>query len=185
MTSTEDEAPVLEDMTKTELQEHADSLDVEYSDSDTKAELIDAINEAQGTTSESTNGGDAEAEPEALLAYGSEQYPERRPIEVDIKDVPVEEYEGETMPPLNAESWVILDGDHELVPDEFDGAVAAVIDSPTVTDTNPDTGESVTHFPSEGRVTVRERSQGATFNLPLDAFKEIYTNGRPSVLGFA
>jgi hypothetical protein len=32
---------------------------------------------------------------------------------------------------------------------------------------------------------VKERSQGAMFYLPLDAFKSIHTNGRPEVLGFA
>lgn len=188
MSAPEDEV-VLEDMTKTELQDHADELDIEYSESDTKAELIEKITAGaepppEGQTADEANAEEAayDASPDAVP---SEQFPERRPIEVDVADVPVEEHEGEFQAPLNAESWVILDGEHEGVPDRFDGAVAAVLDWPTVTVTDPDTGESHEEFPVDGTLIVQERSQGLRLSLPMEAFKEVHSNGRPSVLGYA
>jgi hypothetical protein len=113
----------------------------------------------------------------------SEQYPERRPIEPDLADIedPDAEYEGEIQAPLNAESWVTLDGDSDEVPDELDGHVAAVITSPVSTEHDTDTGETTTFLSPEGYYTVRERSQGILLSVTADAFKEVHTHGRPDV----
>jgi hypothetical protein len=173
----------LDDLTKAELQDKADELEVEYDESDTKAELIAKIEDAESGEDEVADEEEAPTGP--FDTTPSELNPERRPVEVDIADVPVEEYEGEHMAPLNAESWVILDGSHDLVDDRWDGAIAAVIDWPTAVEHDTNTGETITYLPPDASLTVRERSQGAMFYLPLDAFKEIHTNGRPAVLGYA
>jgi hypothetical protein len=202
--SSTDDAPVLEDMTKTELQEHADELGVEYNTTDSKQDLVDKIiagaDPPPVADDEEQTGDEEDGDAEVVEgdqsgaaissfpgAVPSEQFPERRPMEVDLSDVedPEAEYEGEFQPPLNAESWVVLDGSHDSVPDELDGAIAAVVSAPSITTTNPDTGETQTSQPPEGLVGVRERSQGILIYLPMEAFKKVYTNGRPEVLGFA
>ena len=130
--------------------------------------------------------GDEEAPaPDEALSYASEAHPERIPVEVDVADVEPADYEGETIPPLNAESWVILDGSHPEVDDRWDGAVAGVIDWPTGVEHDPTTGDTKVFLPPDAHLTVKERSQGAMFYLPLDAFKEIHTSGRPEVVAFA
>jgi len=170
----------LSDLSKAELQQKADELGVEYDDSDTKAELIAAINSAE-------LGDDEEAvgEDQTVTSSASEVNPELRPIEPDLADIEPAEYEGEFMAPLNAESWVVLDGAHDEVDDRWDGRIAGVINWPTVTVQDPDTGEVKSYLPPDARLTVKERSQGALMDLPLDAFKEIHTNGRGAVVGFA
>jgi hypothetical protein len=112
-------------------------------------------------------------------AQASEVHPELRPIEPDLADLSTDVQEGEHMAPLNAESWVVLDGDSDLVEDRYDGAIAAVIEWPTAVVQDPDTGEVTTFLPPEGTLVVKERAQGLTLSLPLDAFKEIHTSGRP------
>lgn len=185
MSSTEEEV-VLEDMTKSELQDHADSLGVEYSDSDTKSELIDAITAQAEPPADGEQVDEAgNVIPDDQASYPSEQFPERTPIEPDLANLSTDPQEGEFQAPLNAESWVILDGSHEDVPERFDGSIAAVIDWPTVTVTDQATGESHEEFPAEGKLIVQERSQGLRLSLPMDAFKEVHSNGRPAVLGYA
>lgn len=186
MSSTDEEVVALEDQTKAELQDIAEEKGVDWSTSDTKDELIQKIHDAD------VEAGDVPAEAEiddeedgAFDSFPgsvpSEQFPERRPIEVDLADIknPDKEYEGETLPPLNAESWVVLDGSHDQVDERWDGAIAAVVEYPTAVEHDTDTGITKTFLPPEASLTVRERSQGAMFYLPLDAFKEIHTAGRP------
>jgi hypothetical protein len=186
----------LDDLTKSELQDKADELGVDWSDSDTKAELIDKINEADEPDDDEGDGDDEEGEViegdqsgTAITAYTgpvpSEQYPERRPSEPDMADLEVTEADGDFMPPLNAESWVVLDGSHIDVPDWADGRIAAVLSAPSVTVTDPDTGESHEEFPVDGHLTVQERSQGLRLYLPMEAFKEVHSNGRGAVQAFA
>jgi len=181
----------LSDYSKAELQAKADELGVEYEDSDTKAELVEKINEAEEPETEEEEGADEEGdegegdEEEApavdttATAQASEVHPELRPIEPDIADLSKDEEEGEHIAPLNGESWVVLDGDSDLVEDRYDGAIAGVIEWPTGVEHNPDTGETITFLPPDGTLLVKERSQGLTMSLPLDAFKEIHTSGRP------
>jgi hypothetical protein len=177
------------DYSKAELQAKADELGVEYDDSDTKSDLVAKINEAEDE--ESTDDGDEEGADEEETteeeaydsspgAVASEQFPERRPIEPDLADVEAAEYDGEHLAPLNGESWVVLDGDHEEVPDELDGKIAAVVEFPTTVEQDPDTGIVSTYLPPQASLTVKERGQGTILYLPLDAFKEIHTHGRPA-----
>lgn len=118
-------------------------------------------------------------------AVPSEQFPERRASDVDVKDVDPGSGKGEHLPPLNAETFVVLDGSHKLVPDEYDGKIAAVLSFPRGIKHDEDTGETYEYLPPKGSYEVKELSQGARFFLPLEAFKDISTNGRASLLRFA
>lgn len=187
MNSTEEEV-VLEDMTKSELQDHADSLGVDYSDSDTKAELIDAITAQADPPADGEQVDDEGNVIEGGSSYDSfpgsvpsELEPTRRPMDVDIANIedPDAEYDGEIQAPLNAESWVVLDGSDDQVPDELDGHVAAVVESPVSQEHDPATGETTTFLSPEGLYTVKERAQGILLNVTADAFKEVFTHGRP------
>lgn len=149
--------------------------------------IIEARADGDDETDDSDEEGADEEEtaPETALAYGSEQYPERRPIDVDIADVEPAEYEGETTPPFNAETFVKLDGASDEVPDEFDGAIAAMISWPTAVEHDSNTGVTVTSDPPEAVYTVRELSQGIVLSVTKDAFKEVSTNGRAGLVPFA
>lgn len=115
----------------------------------------------------------------------SEQNPERRATDVDVADVPAKSHKGEHNPPLNAETFVVLDGSHKEVPKELDGKVAAVIDFPTTTEQDPDTGETVSYLPPKASITVKTLDQGQILHVPYEAFKQVSTNGRAGLLGFA
>lgn len=119
--------------------------------------------------------------------YPSEFFPERRSGDVDVADIenPDKSYKGEHAAPLNAETWVILDGSHKDVPDEYDGHLAAVTAYPTSVIHDTDTGVTHEEMPKNGLVTVKERSQGAVLTLPMEAFKSVHPNGRAGVLGYA
>jgi hypothetical protein len=183
--SADEEVVNLEDLTKSELQDTAEEKGVDWSADDTKAELIQKIHDADVEEGDVPDEAEVGAPTGPFETLPSEAYPERRPIEVDIADVDPGDGEGETLAPLNAESWVILDGSHPEVDERWDGKIAGVISWPTSTEHDTNTGETVTYLPPEAHLTVRESSQGAMFYLPLDAFKEIHTNGRSEVLGFA
>lgn len=186
--SADEEVVNLEDMTKNELQDLAEEKDVDWSSNDSKQDLIDKIHAVDVEEDDVPDEAEVGA-PQGTFpgSVASEEYPERRPVEPDMADLenPDAEYEGETLPPLNAESWVVLDGSHDQVDERWDGAVAAVVEWPTATEHDPETGITTTFLPPKASLTVKERSQGAMFYLPLDAFKEIHTNGRAEVLGFA
>jgi hypothetical protein len=186
VSSNEEEVVNLEDLTKAEIQDVADEKGVDWSDSDTKAELIAKIHAVDVEEGDVPDESEVGAPPDSFPgSVASELYPERRPIEVDLANVDPGDGEGEHMAPLNAESWVVLDGSHDLVDDRYDGKIAAVIDWPTSVEHDTNTGETITYLPPEAMLTVKESSQGALMHLPLDAFKEIHTNGRGAVLGFA
>lgn len=185
MSGTEEEVVALEDQTKADLQDIAEEKGVDWSTSDTKDELIQKIHDADVEAGDVPAEAEIDEEGSAFDSFPgsvpSEQFPERRPIEVDLADIknPDKEYEGEHMAPLNAESWVVLDGSHDQVDDRYDGAIAAVVEYPTAVEHDTDTGITTTFLPPEASLTVKERSQGAFMYLPLDAFKEIHTAGRP------
>jgi hypothetical protein len=117
----------------------------------------------------------------------SEQYPERRPLDVDVADIknPDKKYEGEHDAPLNLESWVKLDGKHKLVPKHLDGALASVVSFPTLHVQDEETGEEYDTVPPKAVVTVKERSQGTILHLPREAFAAVYPNGRTEAIPFA
>lgn len=171
----------LSDYSKAELQAHADELGVEYSPDDTKAELISAIEEADsGADETATDGADEAAPPESAAGpFPSEEFPQLRPIEPDVADLPTDEHEGEFQAPLNAESWVTLDGASDQVPDELDGAVAAVVEWPVSVEHDTDTGETKTYTSPDGYYLVQERGQGVRLSVTADAFKSVHTHGRP------
>jgi len=179
------------DYSKAELQAAADEAGVEYSADDTKAELIAKLEDAEaGDSEEADETPDEEAAEDAapvegVASFASEDFPELRPIEPDVADIPPEEYDGEITPPLNAESWVILDGSHPDIGERWDGKIASVLSWPVSTEHDPDTGETKVYTSPDGYYLVQERSQGARFSVQADAFKSIHTNGRPEVLGFA
>lgn len=179
------------DYSKAELQARADELEVAYDDSDTKAELIASIEDAEAgadetATADDAAAGDAPPAPDDAASgpFPSEQFPQLAPIEPDLANVPTDEHEGEHQAPLNAESWVILDGASDQVPDRFDGHLAAVLSWPTSVEHDTDTGETITYTSPDGWYTVQERSQGAILSVQADAFKSVHT-GRPEAVGFA
>jgi hypothetical protein len=98
--------------------------------------------------------------------------------------VPAEDqtaYEGEDMPALTGETWVVL-GEHESVPERYQGSIAAVIDPiPIARKEDPVTGAVKEYTHPDAELHVRERSQGAELWIPLDAVKQISLNGRPGV----
>jgi hypothetical protein len=180
VSSSEEEVVNLEDLTKAELQDVADEKEVDWSESDTKAELIDKIHAADVEEGDVPDESEVGAPPSSFAgSVPSEQYPERRPVDVDVADVPAEEHEGEIQAPLNSESWVVLDGKSDQVPDELNGKVAAIIESPTSVEHDPDTGTTKTFLSPEGYYTVKERGQGILLNVTADAFKSVHTHGRP------
>jgi len=172
------------DYSKSDLQAAADEQGIEYDDSDTKAELIAKLEDAEAGDDESAETADEETAEDgtgeaAAGPFPSEQFPERAPVEVDVADVPVEEHEGEYQAPLNAESWAVLDGSSDQVPDELDGAVAAIIDWPVGVEHDSSTGETKTFTAPDGYYLVQDRAQGTRLSVTADAFKEIHTHGRP------
>jgi hypothetical protein len=178
----------LEDLTKSELQDKAEEVGADWSAADSKSELIDKINEAEEPSDDDDEeGADEEevGEDQTATSYASEEFPERRPIEVDIKDVEVADYEGEITPPFNGETFVILDGASDDVPNEMDGAVAAMIDWPVSVEHDHHTGTTITYDPPEGVYIVKELSQGIRLSVTKDAFKKVSTNGRAGLVGFA
>jgi hypothetical protein len=178
----------LDDLTKSELQDKAEELGLDWSTADSKAELIDKINEAEESDGDDDEeGADEEevSEDQTATSYASEVYPERAPIEVDIKDIEPADYEGETQPPFNAETFVVLDGESEDVPDELDGAIAAMIDWPVSVEHDHHTGQTITYDPPEATYVVKELSQGIRLSVNRDAFKKVSTNGRAGLVGFA
>jgi hypothetical protein len=122
---------------------------------------------------------------QAIVSWPSEVHPEKRPLEVDLKDVEPADYEGETMPPFNAETFVKLDGDSDEVPDELDGAIAAMIEWPVAHEHDHHTGVTLTYDPPDGTYIVKELSQGIRLSVTKDAFKEVSTNGRAGLVPFA
>src|SRR5215472_14021853 len=176
------------DYSKSELQAAADEQGVEYDDSDTKAELVQKLEDAAAGDGEAAPAdGSDEADAEAA-AYDqgpgtlpSELYPERRPTDVDVASIenPDAQYDGEFQAPLNAESWVVLDGSADGVPDQLDGATAAVLSYPVTTEQDPNTGTTKTYASPDGLYTVQSRGQGIVLSVGADAFKEIHTHGRP------
>jgi hypothetical protein len=61
---------------------------------------------------------------------GPDQYPFPPQGDVDIATVPVEEHDGEVIPPIPVGAWVRL-GSSDNVPERFWGHLAAVVESPT------------------------------------------------------
>jgi hypothetical protein len=182
-----------QELTKDEIKAKLDELGVEYDESAKKAELQELLAEVEEPEEEGDDAGDdeeeaAEEEHQAgasdqnVSVWPSEVFPEKRPIDVDIaalKDKPLDEPDAEYLAPLNGESWVVLDGEHELVDDRYDGAVAMVLAAPTNHFEDEFTGAEHDYLPEGAQVTVKERGQGVTMVLPLEAFKEIHNHGRP------
>lgn len=152
--------------------------------------------EDDGDDDDANNADDGEEDAEgeviqgdqagqAIVSWPSEAHPEKRPLEVDIKDVEPADYEGETAPPFNAETFVKLDGESDEVPDELDGAIAAMIEWPVAHEHDHHTGITLTYDPPDGTYIVKELSQGIRLSVTKDAFKEVSTNGRAGLVPFA
>jgi hypothetical protein len=90
-------------------------------------------------------------------------------------------YEGEHLPPLTGETWVKL-GESEDVPERYWGSIAAVVDPiPVATGTDEETGATYQYTPEDAILTVRERSQGGLFTIPLSAVAYASLQGRAGV----
>lgn len=115
---------------------------------------------------------------------GEEAYPFPPAGDVDIALVDPGNSSEEYDPPLNVDDWVILDGNHELVPDRLDGHMAFVLNAPSQTapDVYDHPNAALTPVPDAG-ITVRTRDEvNATLILPMEAFKAVGKGGRSSIL---
>jgi hypothetical protein len=85
------------------------------------------------------------------------------------------------------DDWVVLDGDHELVPDSLDGHLAYIVDAPSVPVPGGTDFNHAARTPAPGAaITVRTRDQyNATLTLPEEAFKAVGRGGRSAVQSFA
>lgn len=122
-------------------------------------------------------GADAQVDAVKSSDAGAEAYPFPPQGDVDVATVDPGSGEGESMPALTAEDWVILDGSNDAVPDRLDGRPAVVISAPA----EPMTAENKDDY----EITVRTRDDvNATLTIPLDAVKSIDRGGRnPTVRG--
>lgn len=106
---------------------------------------------------------------------GSTQYPFPPQGDVEVATVDPGSGKGEFMPALTDEDWVVLDGDHDLIPDRLGGRRAIVVDAPRYLIPVDKLDETW--------VTVRTRDDvNATLHIPLSAVKEIQRGGKSPVV---
>jgi hypothetical protein len=176
----------LQAMNRSELDTVAEARGLDPADYSNKTDEITAIEEAQAdqttsdddeiTSTEVATTDSGEVEP-ADYATGGETR------EVDIADIPEEDNPDEHVL-LSAESWVIL-GEYESVPDWAVGKPAAVMSAPISKKVDDNGTELYDYTAPDAVITVRERSQGATFSVPLDTVQEVYpVGGRSTVVNF-
>ena len=103
--------------------------------------------------------------------------------EVDVADIkPIKNEDSHIL--LTGESWVVL-GEADGVPDWAVGQPAAVINAP-VSQKFSKTHEFLYDYTApDALITVRERSQGVTFQVPLDSVEKVSVHGgRLGVVNF-
>jgi hypothetical protein len=136
----------------------------------------DALNRVENARASDVKP-DAQVDAVKSSDAGAEAYPFPPQGDVDVATVDPGSGEGESMPALTAEDWVILDGSSDAVPDRLDGRPAVVLSAPAepMTEENKDDYE----------ITVRTRDDvNATLTIPLSAVKSIDRGGRnPTVRG--
>lgn len=108
---------------------------------------------------------------------GPDQYPFPPQGDVEVLTVDPGNGKGEFFPNLEIEDYVILDGDHDMVPDRLDGRRAVVTDAPRYLIPMDKKDETW--------ITVRTRDEvNATLHIPLSATKGIEKGGKsPTVRG--
>lgn len=90
-------------------------------------------------------------------------------------------FEGEHLPPITGETWVVLAQD-DSVPERYWGSIAAVIDPiPVGRETDPVSGQVVEFLHPDSQLHVRERSQGAELWIPLSGVQRMSLTGRVGV----
>lgn len=152
----------------------ADSLDPALVDpSKFAAERVQGTTSDASTRSADVVQADVPSDPSSgpkRSDAGPEEYPFPPQGDVDVATIDNKAHAGEYYPNLEVDDWVVLDGDHELVPDRLDGRRAIVLDAPRYL------------VPLEKKddiwITVRTRDDvNATLHIPLAAVKEVQKGG--------
>jgi hypothetical protein len=145
-----------------------------------------AVDRVEGSTSDaaSRSEGNLAAETPADRGYdehpsdgGPERYPFPTGGDVEVATIDAGNGEGEYLSPLDIEDWVVLDGEHELVPERLAGRRAVVLDAPRYL---IPVGQEDSVW-----ITVRTRDEvNATLSIPLSAVSEVQKRGiAPAVRG--
>jgi hypothetical protein len=164
----------LNSLSRADLDEIATTLELDPADYATKADEVAAILEAQAAVDQSLEPSTTEEEGEEAVAPATFAGVDIASIEATPGVLGPDEHVL-----LSGESWVVL-GAAPDVPDWAVGKPAAVSYAPVST-----APEGYQYTAPDAIITVRERSQGATFSVPLDTVEEVYVSGgRGSVVNF-
>jgi len=171
----------LQGLSRADLDEVAESAGLDPNDYANKQEEIDAILAASGASAEASTEIETVTEEEVAEEAAGPDYIHT----VDVADIGTEQLADEHIPLLTGESWVIL-GAADNLPDEYIGNPAAVLSS-TVAVVRDDNGDEVYRYtPDDATLTVRERSQGGYFEVPLSSVQKLsIAGGRSNVVNFA
>lgn len=143
-----------------------------------------AADRVAGSTSDAAtrdanvNVADVPPNPNGLDNKPSDGGPERYPFppggDVDVATIPPGKGKGEFFAVPQIGDWVVLDGDHDDVPDALHGRRAAVLE---IVDHDPD---DKVPWSKRGEVVVRVRTRdeyNATLTIPLDATLALQKEG--------
>jgi hypothetical protein len=173
-----------ESWTKADLQAEAESRGFEVSSSASKADIIALLDEADKKGIDEEHPDKSTSKELVSSKVEAADFTTGDSVQtVDIGDLSTEPLEGEHFL-LTGESWVVL-GEDESVPDWAVGMPAAVLSSPVAVERDDNGYELYQFTPTDAVITVRERSQGATLNVPLDSVQKVSINGgRTAVVNF-
>ena len=162
-------------MSRADLDQVAEELSLDPTDYNTKGDEVEAILAAQGgdtSTSTAVEPADESTQGEPASFAG-----------LDVSTIPEGDNPDEHFQ-LTDESWVVL-GQAEGVPDWAVGNAASVLAAP-VSHKLDDEGQWLYDYTApDAKITVRERSQGAMFEVPLDTVEKVSVHGgRSAVVNF-
>jgi hypothetical protein len=170
---------------RSELDEIAGVLGLDPADYDSKKDEVAAILSAQAEVDASlaeTNG-----ETQAGLVPAADASTQGEPTSfagVDISTLNQPEAPDAEHILLSGEAWVKL-GQDPSVPEWAVGNPASVVSAPVTHETDDNGNWLYDYTAPDAMVTVRERSQGAIFTVPLSSCLEVFAfGGRSSVVDF-
>lgn len=127
--------------------------------------VTDASSRVEGTSVQDVSPAPSEGPHSSDAA----DYPFPPQGDVDVATVDDSDHKGEKPLPYPVGSWIILAED-DSVPEEFEGSLAVILESPTVTAGPDDWSNRVYQdIPKNAELTVRVRESGAVLVVPYDA----------------
>jgi hypothetical protein len=169
-----------------ELDEIAGVLGLDPASYGSKKDEVAAILAAQSEVDAALEAQNGEPQQSGLVpaADASTQGEPTSFAGVDIADVPEAERPEAEHVLLTAEAWVTL-GETEGLPEWAVGNPASVVSAPVSKEVDNDGNVLYEYTAPDAIITVRERSQGATFQVPLDScIKVSPVGGRGQVVNF-